>query len=62
MMSVHGDTKHRGKQPVRMTSVDDGVQLVRLRNDLHDAIQTEDYERASVLRDKINALTGKVGA
>ncbi|MBQ3822269.1 MAG: UvrB/UvrC motif-containing protein, partial [Thermoguttaceae bacterium] len=32
---------------------------VRLRCELNDAVATEDYERASVLRDKIKALEEK---
>ena len=33
--------------------------LVRLRNDLNDAIMVEDYERASVLRDQIAQMEQK---
>ena len=56
LRSVHGATLHRGKRPTRFVSVDAGAMLVRLRNEMRDAIQIEDYKRAAVLRDKIKAL------
>ena len=61
LLSVHGASEHVGKAPRRRgIVVDYGPTLVRLRNELHDAVATEDYERASVLRDKIKELTLKI--
>lgn len=52
-----GATHHLGKVPRR---AGDGarrvIELRRLRRDLHDAVQLEDYERASALRDQIKTL------
>ncbi|MBR4834775.1 MAG: UvrB/UvrC motif-containing protein [Thermoguttaceae bacterium] len=59
LLSVHGADEHVGKRPKRRGSVDYGPTLVRLRNELTDAVATEDYERASILRDKIKELTLK---
>ena len=61
ILSVHGASEHVGKAPRRRgIVVDYGPTLVRLRNELHDAVATEDDERASVLRDKIKELTLKI--
>jgi protein arginine kinase activator len=61
LLSVHGASEHVGKTPRRRgIVVDYGPTLVRLRNELLDAVATEDYERASVLRDKIKELTLKI--
>ncbi len=59
LLSVHGADEHVGKTPRRRGGVDYGPTLVRLRNELTDAVATEDYERASVLRDKIKEITLK---
>lgn len=63
LLAVHGASEHVGKRPSRFekaTAANSGATLVRLRNELNDAIETEDYERASVLRDRINELTPKI--
>ncbi|MBR5242678.1 MAG: UvrB/UvrC motif-containing protein [Thermoguttaceae bacterium] len=61
LLSVQGASEHVGKTPRRRgIVVDYGPTLVRLRNELVDAVATEDYERASVLRDKIKELTLKI--
>ncbi|MBQ2038346.1 MAG: UvrB/UvrC motif-containing protein [Thermoguttaceae bacterium] len=59
LIGIHGAKTHIGKRPARFHSPDSGAQLVRLRCELNDAVATEDYERASVLRDKIKALEEK---
>ncbi len=58
VLAIHGATEHVGKRPNGLcaSSANRGATLVRLRSDLNDAIQVEDYERASVLRDKIAML------
>lgn len=60
LLGVHGATEHVGKRPSRFGKANFGATLVRLRSELNDAIETEDYERASVLRDRINELTPKI--
>jgi len=59
LLSVHGSTEHCGKRPSRFVSLDAGARLVRLRNELAEAIEIEDYELASQLRDEIKALSSK---
>ncbi len=54
IMSIHGESDHSGKSPQRCP---DGsqrrIQVIRLRREMKDAIEEEDYERASELRDRI---------
>ena len=55
--SIHGADKHEGKRPRRVASNNVGARLVRLRNELQDAVNIEDYETASKLRDQIAELS-----
>ncbi len=51
---VHDATEHRGKIPRRVRgSFDFKNEMRRLQEDLQKAIQSENYERAAKLRDKI---------
>ena len=56
--NIHGQTTHKGKRPRTAGSrnADTQTQLIRLRRELREAVQTEDYERASVLRDEIRCI------
>jgi protein arginine kinase activator len=57
IINIHGVQEHIGKVPKR--SGDDSSRktlLIKLRRDLDDAIQFEEYERASKLRDKIKEI------
>jgi protein arginine kinase activator len=57
LFGIQGSTEHVGKRPVRALGGSDlGPKLVRLRTRLADAVEYEDYERASVLRDQIAEL------
>ena len=57
ILNIHGDTQHVGKVPTRAgKSIDRRTQLIKLRRDLEEAIQYEEYERASTLRDKIREI------
>ncbi len=52
-----GNTCHVGKTPVTAeTTVRRQVGLVRLRRELQEAIEGENYERAAKVRDEIEAL------
>jgi len=54
ILNVHGAYEHTGKVPMRKPgNVQERMLLIKFRRDLDDAIQYEDYERASRLRDKI---------
>jgi len=55
--NIHGETIHVGKRPKRAPhDVDKQTQLIRLRREMREAVQAEDYERASVLRDEIRSI------
>ena len=54
---VQGSNKHVGKRPARSKGGSGfGPKLVRMRTRLADAIEVEDYELASQLRDQIAEL------
>jgi protein arginine kinase activator len=55
--SIHGETKHRGKTPVRTPS-DRGRfdELMQLRQSLKQAVAGEDYEAAARIRDRIRQV------
>lgn len=61
-LALHGKLKHVGKRPSHAGEKDLGPTLVRLRNLLVDAVEIEDYEAASKLRDQIAALEKKTRA
>lgn len=57
IVSIHGETTHVGKTPkraTRRTQVE--TELIRLRRDMKDAVESEDYEKASQIRDHIRRL------
>lgn len=56
LFSIHGDTEHVGKRPLKYIASDQRSLLVRLRHELDDAVSVEDYEKASRLRDRIKAI------
>ncbi len=57
LVNIHGETTHVGKQPKRCPKVaKSSNDLIRMRREMKEAIDKEEYERASELRDKINAL------
>ncbi len=58
-MNIHGETEHVGKKPAKYAQgTEKRTQLIRLRRDMKEAINAEDYERASQLRDEIRADRG----
>jgi protein arginine kinase activator len=60
LQRIHQSTRHKGKMPCFDTSprgVDKNLQLARLRRQLDEAVQKEEYERAAQLRDSIRLLT-----
>ena len=55
--NIHGAASHTGKKPRRGTPCTDGqTELIRLRRELESAVEREEYERASELRDEIKNL------
>jgi len=58
---IHGADRHVGKVPLRIgKTVKDTKLLQDLKMKMEKAIQTEDFEEAARLRDKINELEEKV--
>ena len=60
MLNIHGANEHRGKVPARQSGNSQELMLlIKFRRDLEDAVQYEDYERATKLRDKIKEIEKK---
>jgi protein arginine kinase activator len=54
IVNVHGESEHVGKRPRRAAgSSEQRTQLIRLRREMKEAVEAENYERASALRDEI---------
>ena len=54
IFNIHGASEHRGKHPKRaVLGADLQTRLIRLRRELKEAIDEENYELASKLRDEI---------
>ena len=61
LMNIHDQTHHMGKVPRRCPQgADQQTQLIRLRREMKEAIATENYERASELRDQIRGIESQV--
>jgi protein arginine kinase activator len=59
--SVHSDTQHVGKSPPHSSAEGrQSFELVRLRNDLREAVENESYEQAAKLRDRIKQLEAEL--
>jgi protein arginine kinase activator len=57
IVSIHGDTKHTGKRPQHGAgAADRQTELIRLRREMKEAVEKEQYERASELRDEIRRI------
>ena len=55
--SVHGTTSHTGAVPARHRAIKEREEhLKHLREQMQDAIQKEDFERAAALRDEIRTM------
>ena len=56
-MNIHGATEHKGKRPNRAAvSSESAHELIRLRREMKEAVEREEYELASQLRDRIKSL------
>ena len=58
LKKIHGSNQHLGKTPVRMPQAEKKriESLQDLRNQLMQAIQMEDFEKAAQLRDKVREV------
>jgi len=57
LVNIHGETEHVGKRPRRSQgNTDRQTELIRMRRQMKEAIQSEEYEKASTLRDEIRKV------
>lgn len=57
IVSIHGATEHTGKKPSRRLDIAaNPTDLIRMRREMQQAIEEENYERASELRDEIRTI------
>lgn len=55
--NIHGEIQHRGKFPKRAPRASQlQFRLIKLRSDLRNAVDEEDYETAARIRDEIQTL------
>ena len=58
IVNIHGERKHEGKQPKhhKPQTASQQTELIRLRREMKEAVDEENYERASKLRDEIRRI------
>jgi len=62
IMNIHGATEHVGKRPKQgVHGADYQTRLIQLRREMKEAVEQEDYEQASRLRDEIRRLEKQRG-
>lgn len=59
LFNIHGAKQHVGKRPSSGASTTGPhADLIRLRREMQEAVEREDYEQASRIRDEIRQLEG----
>ena len=57
LRTVHDSNEHVGKRPTRATaSADLQAEMIQLRREMEEAVEREDYERASEIRDELKRM------
>ncbi len=57
LTNIHDSVQHTGKRPHRAAvSADSQAELIQLRRQMEEAVEREDYEKASEIRDAIKRL------
>jgi protein arginine kinase activator len=57
LTNIHDAVEHSGKRPRRAAaSADSQAQMIQLRRDMEEAVEREDYERASEIRDELRQI------
>ena len=57
LVNVHDATEHTGKRPSRAAaSADTQAEMIQLRREMEEAVEREDYERASEIRDELKRM------
>lgn len=62
LANIHGDTRHKGKVSSKSPAISaQATELIRLRREMREAVESEEYERASQLRDEIRRIEAQLG-
>ncbi len=56
MTNIHDAVEHIGKRPQRSAAADSQAQMIQLRREMEEAVEREDYEKASELRDELRRM------
>jgi protein arginine kinase activator len=57
LANIHNETRHVGKRPAKLAQgTDHRTRLIQLRREMKAAVDAEQYERASKLRDEIRQI------
>ena len=56
LTNIHDSVEHCGKRPRRAAAADSHAELIQLRRDMEEAVEREDYERASEIRDELRRI------
>lgn len=57
LTNIHDSIEHRGKHPRRAAATADSqAQMIQLRREMEEAVENEDYERASEIRDQLKRI------
>ncbi len=62
MRKIHGNSLHRGRSPIIVSDSMDNSEVLpvkeeeRLEEELSKAIESEDFERAAEIRDKLKTI------
>ena len=60
LLNVHNGSEHVGKHPKRgVCDTEAQTELIRLRREMKEAVQKENYEHAQELRDRIRSIEGE---
>lgn len=63
LTSIHTEVQHAGKCPRRAPDFSQKqFELIKLRNELRQAVDEEDYEKAAALRDRIQSLENEAAS
>ena len=63
IVSIHGATEHTGKKPIRQLDLGvNPIDVIRMRREMQEAIEQENYEKASELRDEIRRIENALNA
>ena len=56
LTNIHDSVEHCGKRPRRSAAADSQAQMIQLRREMEEAVEREDYERASEIRDELRRI------